>query len=295
MPSVLNVSKNLKRFMINYFNDHKNNFLTYLEKNLNYSPLTIYTYRINLTEALKYVDIVYENEHYSMDLMPYRMYIMEKNRKTIYKKISIFKRFVTYLKESGLVIRLLQDNSIKVPKTLPKPVSTKYIFEVLSNCEQEEKALILVAYSLGLRVSEISNLKIESITNGWVRIKGKGDKIRQLPLLKNVQTELTSYMKATSNVVYLFEKSGKKLSENQIRYRLQKVFKKAGIKVTPHQFRHAFATDLLEHGARITDVSLLLGHTSLETTQIYTKLSSSTKMQYYQKAHPLCGELDEST
>ncbi len=281
--------------MKNFFNHQKSNFLTYLENNLNYSSLTIKTYQLNLKEALKYISIVFDDDCYEVDLMPYRMYIAGKNRKTIYKKISILKRFVTYLKENGICIYLKNDETIKVSKTLPKPVSTKYIFEVLAICSHEEKMLILMVYSLGLRISEVSNLKIESIKNGWVRIKGKGDKIRRLPLLDSVKTILDLYLEFSHPVEYLFEKSGKRLSENQIRYRLQKVFKKIGVKITPHQLRHSFATDLLEKGARITDVSLLLGHTSLETTQIYTKLSNNVKMQYYQKAHPMCGELDEST
>jgi integrase/recombinase XerC len=128
-----------------------------------------------------------------------------------------------------------------------------------------------------------------------VSVKGKGDKIRQLPLLSDFQIELEGYIEEIKPQEFLFEKSGKKLSENQIRYRIGKIFQKIGIKVTPHQLRHAFASDLLEQGARITDVSTLLGHISLETTQIYTKLNSSAKLRYYQKAHPLCGESDGST
>ncbi len=281
--------------MNDFFKLQVNSFLAYLDKNLNYSPLTVKTYQINLKEALNYISIVFEDECYEIDLMPYRMYIANKKRKTIYKKITILKRFVSYLKEEGICVHLKSDERIKISKTLPKPVSTKYIFEVLSTCSQEEKMLVLMVYSLGLRISEVSNLKIKSIKNGWVRIKGKGDKIRRLPLLDSIKVSLDLYLEFSHPVEYLFEKSGKRMSENQIRYRLQKVFQKIGVKITPHQLRHSFATDLLEKGARITDVSLLLGHASLETTQIYTKLSNSIKMQYYQKAHPMCGELDEST
>ena len=287
--------KNLKHFMKDYLKSRSELFLAYLEKNLNYSPQTIYTYTLNLKEALSYIEVLEEDDEIVMDLMPYRMYLVDKKKKTIYKKISIVKSFVEYLREQGESIKLRNNEMIKVPKTLPKPVSTTYIFEALQQCSKEERILLKMMYTLGLRISEIANLKLASITNGWVRIKGKGDKIRQLPLLSDFQIELEGYIEEIKPQEFLFEKSGKKLSENQIRYRIGKIFQKIGIKVTPHQLRHAFASDLLEQGARITDVSTLLGHISLETTQIYTKLNSSAKLRYYQKAHPLCGESDGST
>jgi len=88
---------------------------------------------------------------------------------------------------------------------------------------------------------------------------------------------------------FLFEKNGERLSENSLRYIITKVFKRISIKVTPHQLRHSYATELLNGGAPIVDVSELLGHSSMATTQIYTKLGSSLKEQNYKKAHPLVG------
>ncbi len=278
--------------MKNYFKNQSDNFLNYLENNLNYSGNTIYTYRVNLNEALEYLDISLENNVYLIDMMGYRMKISTKSKKTIYKKISIVKSFVNYLRNRGVVLKLLNDTNVKVPKTLPKPVAKIHIYEALQKCDLQERVILKVAYSLGLRVSEMANLKIEFIKHEWVSIKGKGDKIRHLPLLKSLQKELKLYIESVKPNCYLFEKSGVKLSENQIRYRIKKIFEKIGIKVTPHQLRHAFASDLLNEGARITDVSLLLGHSSLETTQIYTKLTGSMKMHHYKKAHPMCGERD---
>ena len=281
--------------MRDFFREKSERFLAYLDENLGYSPRTLYTYRINLREMLSHVEIVMEEEGYLLDLMPYRMHLQNRHKRTVYKKISIVKSFVSYLYDQGIKIRVRNDDMVKVPKTLPKPVPKAYIEEALALCDHEERVLLLLAYGAGLRISEIANLKLESIQNGWVRIKGKGDKIRQLPLLRVLKNALRDHMRANGVRRYIFEKSGKKLSENQIRYRIQKLFRKIGIKVTPHQLRHAFATDLLDEGARITDVSALLGHSSLETTQIYTQLSSQAKMRNYQKAHPLCRESDGTT
>ena len=281
--------------MKDYFKEQSKLFLAYLDKNLSYSASTIYTYQLNLKEALDYVEIISDEKDAVIDLMPYRLHLVGKKKKTIYKKISIFKSFISFLKDRGEAVRLRHDEMIKIARTLPKPVATNYIFEALGECTREERILLQMVYGLGLRVSEIASLRLSAIEGQWVRIKGKGDKIRELPLLSQVRQELEIYLGEAHPRVYLFEKSGKKMSENQIRYRIGKIFQRKGLKVTPHQLRHAFASDLLDNGARITDVSALLGHASLETTQIYTKLNNGARMRHYQKAHPLCGESDGSS
>jgi len=77
------------------------------------------------------------------------------------------------------------------------------------------------------------------------------------------------------------------MSSRQLQYRLNKAFKEIGIHATPHQLRHSFASDLLNNGARINDISQLLGHSSLKATGIYTKLNTNTKLKQYNTAHPL--------
>ncbi len=286
--------KSLKKSMTSYFKEKSEEYLSFLLNVRKYSPNTIKTYRLNLTQAIEHVSIEMIDDRYQIDLMPYRMILIGKNKKTIYKKVSIVRSFINYLKDQDIEVSLKNDDNVKIAKTLPKPVSTKYIIEALKLSDSDDRVMILLFYTLGLRVSELSSLKIKDIKNGWVRIKGKGDKIREIPLLDRVAEELQVYLKKVNRVVYVFENDGVQLSENQLRYKLSKVFKKIGIKVSPHQLRHSFATDLLGKGARITDVSELLGHISLETTQIYTKLSSSLKMNNYQKAHPMCREQDGS-
>ncbi len=282
--------KSLKKSMKNLFKNKIDSFLDFLLNVQGYSPNTIKTYKLNLNEALKYIYIEIQDEKYIFDLIPYRMKLIGKNRKTIYKKISIFRSFVNYLKDNGEFLIVKNDEFIKISKTLPKPISTSYIKEALDISDSDDRLMILMFYTLGIRISELSNLKIKDIKSSWVRINGKGGKIREVPLLDEVQLELELFKEKFNPQVFIFEKDEKKLSDNQLRYKLMKVFKKIGIRATPHQLRHSFATDLLNNGARIGDVSELLGHSSLETTQIYTKLSSSLKLQNYKNAHPLCVE-----
>lgn len=276
--------------MKSFFKQKIESYLHFLEKVRKYSPNTIKTYKLNLFESIEYVGIEFSDEVYEINLIPYRMQLIGKNKKTIYKKVSIFRSFTNFMRDEGIKIHLKNDENIKISKTLPRPISYQNILEALNACDSDDRVLLLLFYTLGLRVSELSNLKIKDIKNGWVRINGKGGKIREIPLLDNVANELALYLKIHEPLVYIFENNRVKFNDNKLRYKLSKMFKKIGIKATPHQLRHSYATDLLNNGARITDVSELLGHASLETTQIYTKLSSRLKMKNYQKAHPMCRE-----
>jgi len=151
-----------------------------------------------------------------------------------------------------------------------------------------EQLIVTLLYTLGLRVSELSALRVESISDEWVRVLGKGNKQRDIPLLSKTKELIDDYLSKKEIKEFLFEKNGEKLSENSLRYIVNKVFKRVALKVTPHQLRHSYATALLNNSARISDVSELLGHSSMATTQIYTKLGSTLKQQNYNRAHPLC-------
>ena len=279
--------------MKNFFLQKVDAYLFYLEKIRKYSPNTIRTYRFNLEEAFAYIDIEVEGDKTILNLIPYRSRLVGKHKKTIYKKVTIIRSFCRYLRENELQITLVGDDSLKLPESLPKPIATSHIEEALEVCDREEKLLIYLLYALGLRISELVNLKLENISQGWVSVKGKGDKIRQIPILDEVKVVLDLFLKQNSPKIYLFEKDGLPSNENKMRYKVQKIFKKIGIHASPHQLRHAFASDLLNRGARINDVSELLGHSSLTTTQVYTKLSSSIKMKNYKNAHPLCRSENE--
>ena len=221
--------------------------------------------------------------------MPYRIKIAHLNSKTISRKLSSIRTFVEYLNDNDVSCVLQADEAIKVAKTLPKPISHKHIIEAINKASDEEKLIITILYTLGLRISELSSLKIIDISDEWIRVLGKGNKHRDIPLLEQTKKLLDEYLSKKEMKKFIFEKNGEKLSENSLRYIVTKVFRKVGIKVTPHQLRHSYATALLNSGAPIVDVSELLGHSSMATTQIYTKLGSALKQQNYNKAHPLCG------
>ena len=264
-------------------------YLEFLEKLRGYSDLTIKSYDESIKEALSLVEIIEEDSKITINLMPYRIKIAHLNAKTISKKLSAMRGFVEYLNDNNLSCVLTSDDSVKVAKTLPKPISHQHILESLEDADIQEKLIIIMLYTLGLRISELASLKLDDISDEWVRVLGKGNKHRDLPLISSTKRILDEYLGVFVVKKFLFEKNGEKLSENSLRYIVTKVFRKVGIKVTPHQLRHSYATALLNSGAPIVDVSELLGHSSMATTQIYTKLGSALKQQNYNKAHPLCG------
>jgi integrase/recombinase XerC len=270
-------------------NKYRLDFLDHLKNIKGYSDLTIKSYNEAIVEAFKYIEIYEHDDKFILNLMPYRLYIKEQNKKTISKKLSAIRSFTTFLNEQGIKNVLQADDSIKVAKTLPKPISHKHILEALSHASTDEKLVVNLLYTLGLRVSELVNLKLEDISQHWIRVVGKGNKQRDIPLIKPTRILLNKYLSTHTTKKYLFEKNDEKLSENILRYTVAKVFKKIGLKVTPHQLRHSYATSLLNGHAPIADVSELLGHSTMATTQIYTKLGSTLKQQNYKKAHPLCG------
>lgn len=267
---------------------HIEAFLFYLFEVRGYSETSILTYETVLRQMQETSHFYEEEGEKILDITPFRFKIAKNNKKTIAKKLSAVRSFVKYLQEQKQVnIKLIAGESIKVPRNLPKPIEEIYIQEVLSKANLEERMLVMMLYGLGLRISELSGLKIEDIKQGWVQVHGKGNKTRELPLLDVLQRLIAHYTAQKAPQKYLFEKGNAPMNSAQLRYRLSNLFKASGIKATPHQLRHSFATHLLNEGARIADVSELLGHATMATTQVYTKLGSVKKMQEYMKAHPL--------
>jgi len=263
-------------------------FLDYLFDVRGYSEHTTSTYEIALRQMMAVSSFYEEDGSYILDITPFRFQIVKNNKKTIVKKLSAIRSFSKYLEDQcHLNIKIIGDESIKVPQSLPKPIEQTYIDEVLSMANVEQKLLISLLYGLGLRISELAGLKMNDIKGEWIQIHGKGNKVRELPLLENLQRLIKFYVKEKHPKKYLFEKGNAPMNVAQLRYIMTKLFKEVGIKATPHQLRHSFATHLLNNGARIADVSELLGHETMATTQVYTKLGSVKKMQEYMKAHPL--------
>lgn len=171
--------------------------------------------------------------------------------------------------------------SVRVPKKdnrLPEVLTKQEVVKLIDSADNlKSRLMISMLYSSGLRVSEIVNLKVSDIdiqnNVGWVR-KGKGSKDRMFSLSKNLNDEVQKYLVDRDNK-YVFSKE-KPLTTRNVQKIIFNLRQKAGInkKVTPHTLRHSFATHLLEQGTDIRVIQTLLGHSNLNTTQMYTHISS---------------------
>jgi len=172
--------------------------------------------------------------------------------------------------------------SIKRPKKenkIPIVLTKEEVLKLFEGTETLKSSLILqLLYSSGLRVSEIVNLKKQDLdfneNMGWVR-KGKGKKDRMFVLSKKLSKKLQKFINKHNDWNYLFSKE-KPLTTRNIQKIVQKAAQKAGINksVHPHTLRHSFATHLLESGVDIRKIQILLGHSSIATTQLYTHISN---------------------
>ena len=275
--------------MKDIFLEFLDDFLDYLWQIRGYSQTSITTYDIALRQMIEVSHISQDvDEKISIDITPFRLKIIQNNKKTIAKKLSALRSFVKFLNDQKkLNVSFHPNDSIKVPQTLPKPIEENHLKEVLSTADIEQKTLVYLLYGLGLRISELASLKLSDIQGDWIQIHGKGNKVRELPIMPELLEILQEYINIYTPQKYLFEKNKAPLNSAGLRYKLSKLFQAHGIKATPHQLRHSFATHLLNSGARIADISELLGHSSMATTQIYTRLGSTKKLEEYLKAHPL--------
>lgn len=266
---------------------HIEEYLNYLKDIKKYSQLTIKTYKTPLLKALEISDLYEDNEKIILNITKYRLAIAKQNNKTINKKLSCIRSFLSFLERKNINVILKGANSVKAPQSLPKPITKENIFETLTLANEEEKLIVILIYSFGLRISELASLKLKDINDEFILVVGKGNKQRQIPSNQYVKTLLLEFLKKHSPIEYIFENEKKPYTQRQLQYRIEKLFKKIGIHATPHQLRHSFATDLLNNGARINDISELLGHSSLKATGIYTKLNTNTKLKQYNTSHPL--------
>ena len=193
----------------------------------------------------------------------------------------------------------------KRKRTLPDTLSFEEIEKVIDAIDLSQpfggrnKAIVETMYSSGLRVSELVNLKISQLylEVGFIRVIGKGNKERLVPvgksaikyinIYKNAIRPMTSPQAGNEDILFL-NKRGTKLSRVMIFYIIKELVQHAGLKksVSPHTFRHSFATHLIEGGADLRAVQEMLGHESITTTEIYTHLDREFLRKTLEKHHP---------
>jgi integrase/recombinase XerC len=225
------------------------------------------------------------------------------------RKLAGLRTFFRFLVREGFMSKN-PAAGIKAPKRekpLPKALSVDDLdrfFARNPDIGKRDLAIFELLYSSGLRVGELTSLRVQDLDlgNGWVRVVGKGSKERYVPVGSRAVTALQDYLPqrafvetkssqmAKDRALFLNSRGGP-LSSRSIRRILKMCLNIAGLArdASPHTFRHSFATHLLNAGADLRSIQELMGHASLSTTQRYTKVDLGRLMEVYDKAHPRSG------
>ena len=223
------------------------------------------------------------------------------NPRSIQRHISSAKGFFKFLKKNNVVnsspFELI--TAPKIPNNLPEVLSPEDVEQLLkfkptSVIEIRDLAIIELIYSSGLRVSETININLNDFEEdmSFLRILGKGAKTRLVPVGKYAKSAINEWLIERNKIInstdaLFLNLRGKRISIRSVQLRLRKMALKQGLApIHPHMLRHSFATHMLESSGDLRTIQELLGHSSLSTTQIYTKLDYQHLVKIYDQSHP---------
>jgi integrase/recombinase XerD len=280
----------------------------WLERGL--SPNTLAAYRADLTALSRWlaergIPMMNTSRADLQDFIAWRVHAGARPRSTA-RQLSSFRRFFRYLVREG-VVREDPTAQIAMPKigrSLPKSLTEEEVEALLSApvvsdpLGNRDRAMLEVLYATGLRVSELVNLRHGqvNINQGVIRILGKGNRERLIPLGEEAMRWLTEFANGARSEIllerqtdYLFPtRRGDRMTRQAFWHIIKRYARKSGIskELSPHTLRHAFATHLLNHGADLRVVQMLLGHSDLSTTQIYTHVARERLKELHGQHHP---------
>ena len=276
----------------------------YIEKGL--SKNTVHSYENDINSfskwSLKYLGQPIK-KLLKADVNQYVSFLFKQGLKSssVNRKISTIKSFYIYLiKKKIITYSPVEDISMPKKETyLPVSMSEIEVEKLLNSpklnihIERRDKAMIEMLYATGMRISELVNLKLTDIDNKRlvVKVLGKGQKERLIPYGEEAADALNSYLndREKSNIKETFlSNRGTKITRGAFWNRIKIYLNRENLKTTisPHTLRHAFATHLLNRGADLRSVQILLGHSDLSTTQIYTHIAKQRLGEIHKKHHP---------
>ena len=283
-----------------YLNDFKN----FIESEKKYSKHTVSAYVNDLEEFNKFLNTNSVKLNEKLNYSFVRQWIVELSEnglstRSINRKISSLKSYFNFL----IAINKLNVSPLKLHRNLkvePKIIipfnerEMDKVFEIFNNNSgklDRDFLIIEILYSTGIRRDELINLKFEDIyfEQGLIKVLGKRNKERLVPVLPNLLSKIKKYSSNNSIDSYLFKsKNGKKISPSTIYRIVKKYFRQISSKnkISPHVLRHSFATHMINNGADINSVKEILGHSSLASTQIYTKIKVPKMLNDYMLNHP---------
>ena len=284
------------------------NFFDYLSKEKNFSKNTVVAYKNDLETFKLFCLDQYEISDISKVAYPiirnWIINLSEKNLSplTINRKISSLSKYYDFLLKTQVnkVSPLKNHKRLKVQKKLIIPFSEDEVFKVVDvfSKDFEGKRNLLIVdtlYSTGIRRDELINIKLNNVflNEDLIKVLGKRNKERLVPVLSGLNKRIKDYLNfrkkidSTSSNLFITNK-GKSIGPSLVYRVVKKYFSKVSTKVktSPHVLRHSFATHMLNNGADINSIKEIMGHSSLASTQIYTKIKLPKIINDYKKNHP---------
>jgi integrase/recombinase XerC len=284
----------------------------YLEYQRQYSKNTIVSYTTDINNLINFLNQEELGDLLNISHRIAKFYVThlynQYTPKSILRKISAVRSLYEFLQEEGIVTQNPFEFVVlpKVNRKLPKFIYPREMIDFLDNIDttkaigKRNKAIFEVLYGSGLRAQELIDIKIQNIDfiNRTLIVRGKGNKERIVPIhdtailtiqdyLLNARPELALRNSESTDQLFLNFR-GKKISNRGVNLILEKELEHQAstLKISPHSFRHSFATHLINNGVDLRVVQELLGHESLSTTQIYTKVSKEKLKSEYLNTHP---------
>ena len=280
-------------------------FLNYLLVDKGLSNNTVKAYEADISSFFQWLDnkdLKYKNlqeDHINQ----YISFLFQRKMRSssVNRKISSIKSFYIFLVKRNFVKNSPLNDLVtpKQEKYLPESMSEAEVDKLLNSpnvsnkIENRDKAMIEMLYATGMRISELVNLKMTDVDmkRCVVKVFGKGSKERLVPFGETALDSLRSYLnereQSSSKEIFLSNR-GKKMTRVAFWQRVKVYLIRENLKnsISPHTLRHAFATHLLNRGADLRSVQLLLGHSDLSTTQIYTHIAKQRLSDVLKKHHP---------
>lgn len=288
---------------------------SYLSFEKNMSPHTLRAYSADVSHFVKFL-FYHLGKHPSLNdlsefsIRDFRSWMSKKaidgaSNASRSRSLSGVKNFLTWLDKQG-IMHNAAINTVRSPKTphkLPRPLHEEQAIDVIQHAGMMEKhdwvgmrnmALFTLLYGCGLRINEALSLDMKDYPrDGFLRVIGKGNKERQVPILEIVEETLENYLSCRpytnepDKAIFLGAR-GQRLNQGVAQRAMRQLRITLGLpeNATPHALRHSFATHLLQNGANLREIQELLGHASLSSTQRYTEINAEEMMRIYNASHP---------
>ena len=292
-------------------------FLVWLEAERRYSPLTVRNYRRDIDDFLSFLNL--EREMFvpdnikRSDIEEWIIYLSERRKlktssinRSVASIRTLWHWMITHNHASHDIVTAIhsQKTSRRLPVFVPESKMDAIVQNIRDDLRSDDEermrdaVVVILFYTTGLRLAELSKANREDVAADFshIRVLGKGNKERIVPLLRSVGAILKKYFSQNSSLnicigqkkALILSKKQERLSQRTLQRIVDKVLKSAGVqgKTSPHVLRHTFATHLMNEGADLREIQELLGHSSLKATQVYTHTNIERLREIYTSAHP---------